>query len=147
MFSMGFPGRLPEQCALAFVPLFSFYSVYGKKTVFVAQPFFYVMKPGKSTGLCAGLFGALCGHNDLIVALLRSNFRCEHGCGACARHKSHATRGKHRPTLRGAPCRCSPSHPQQAPLPVFANQPPDESQLSSDRWKVLQLGVDIVVDE
>ena len=30
---------------------------------------------------------------------------------------------------------------------VFANQPPDESQLSSDRWKILQLGVDIVVDE
>ena len=28
---MGFPGRPPEQCALAFVPLFSFYSVYGKK--------------------------------------------------------------------------------------------------------------------
>ena len=28
---MGFPGRPPEQCALAFVPLFSFYSVYEKK--------------------------------------------------------------------------------------------------------------------
>ena len=30
---MGFPGRPPEQCALAFVPLFSFYSGYGKKGI------------------------------------------------------------------------------------------------------------------
>ena len=32
---MGFPGRPPEQCALAFVPLFSFYSVYGKNRIWM----------------------------------------------------------------------------------------------------------------
>ena len=49
---MGFPGRPPEQCALAFVPLFSFYSVYEKKMVLLACVPGFVIRNDKNGGYC-----------------------------------------------------------------------------------------------
>ena len=105
------------------------------------------MKPGKAQGFVQGCSGLCVDTTTSLSHCYAATFVVSTAVEPVPATNHMPPGGNTGPPYGAHPAVVAPATLNRPHYLVFANQPPDESLLSSDRWKVLQLGVDIVVDE